>query len=74
MDPATAHREVMLILLSIIAAPLIMGASIGIGLAFAAMYETIQRRTSGGSETPYVKVREDATSPKETQITPPSDP
>ena len=58
MDHAISHREVMLLAMSIIAAPLIVGASMLVGLAASAIHEIIQKKTSGGSETPEAQPKE----------------
>ena len=73
MDHTISHREVMLLVMSIIAALLIVGASMLVGLAATAIHEIIQKKTSAGSETPDVQSKQDATPPEESQVTPPRD-
>ena len=69
--PTSAHREVILILLLVIAAPLILGASIEIGLAATAIYGVIQRRLTGRKEIPDGRISDDAAPPEENHTAPP---
>ena len=71
MDHIMSHREVIMLIMSILATPLIVGTSMLVGLAASAIHEMIQKKTSVRDETPEAQPEEDTSHHEEPQATPP---